>query len=169
LAAAWSRVKPLAVKDVEWGMLHAGHTDIPSVETPSPSDFTGWISPVWAERELEQTLQSGTPSLTFAAAGRALRWKIAPDDFEAGLALIEHLWTDETTEWAPGYLLENHTSDETWLNVARAIQENDQVSVNKHLVQAKGEYSPAGYCILKRGYSRFVQTDPEKFRIKIEL
>jgi hypothetical protein len=71
--------------------------------------------------------------------------------------LIEALATDETSEWAPPWILEHAGSaSRAWIEIAQALDAGDQDALDQALAQAHATYSPVGYRIVIRGFAAFI-------------
>ncbi len=170
LDAAWHRASPIAQRvlwdpdDLSWGWLHPGETKIAGITRWTPSDFIGWTS-----RQLEgfaadrriaairAELEGETPAIRFAATWRSAKWAIEPDDYGAGLRLIEMMCLDEPSNWAPSFVLENaRDMTEPWIAMAHALLANDQRALNQALAEAHALYSPLGYRIVVEGYGMYL-------------
>jgi hypothetical protein len=105
-------------------------------------------------------LTQGSPALRCAFTWRSLKWNIAPDNYELALRLIERLCTEEPSDWSPDYILADwHPYDwAPWVWIARAIRDNDQEGLDSALAEAKALYSPLGYRIVVRGYTKWTET-----------
>ena len=171
LLNAWSKVTKILEAfrirpdDLTWGFLHPGETFVSGRRQPYPSDFTGWTSPQLATfyederfQEVDKSLAARQPMIRFVFTWRSNKWRINPDDFPTALRLLEALWTDEYADWNPDYLLqEDSPHDEPWLNVARAIQHDDQRQLDKALAIAGAHYTPLGFKIMRRGFASYVE------------
>jgi hypothetical protein len=170
LGQAWSRLSGVLKKyrlqpdDLSWGSLHPGETSVPGL-MEAPSNFTGWTSLRLQHffdeayyAELDNELGHGTPSLRCATTWRSLKWRIAPDAYPIAMRLIEALWTDEYSEWAPAHVLHaSHQPNGPYIAIARAILGDDQQQLDRAVEDAHAQYSPVGYRIVIRGYRAYIQ------------
>jgi len=170
LREAWERLSTILAEyqmrptDLSWGWLHSGETYISDKKLASPSNYTGWISRELKRVDLDSRYQAidvalanGRPALRCAVSWRSLKWNIAPDDYLLGLRLVEALSTDEITDWAPAYLLqEADTTTGAWIEIAQAIHILDQVALDRAIAHAHATYSPLGYQIVVCGFAAFL-------------
>ncbi len=180
LFTAWSKVAKILAEfrikpdDLTWGFLHPGETFVSCQQPPSPSDFTGWTSRKLAMfekedkrfQEIDEALAASQPIVRFVFTWRSLEWRIIPDDFPTALRLVEALWTDDITAWNPDCLLqEHHHVEESWLNVAKAVHQDDQGQLDQALAKAEAQYSPLGFKIMRRGFAAHVSEWKAKYSI----
>jgi len=131
----------------------------------APSDYVGWtsceLSEMWRtgrHNHLDTILRDGQPPLRCTATWRSLKWRIAPDDVERALKLIEALCTTDVVDWSP----ESVFSDGVlpwglWRQAVAAIRDNDPQSLNATLKEAKRVYTPVGFRILILGCTGYLQ------------
>lgn len=167
LSQAWERLASILetnqidADDLSWGFLHPGETYIPSITTNSPLNFIGWTSRRLADfnrdsrySRINEELKNGYPSLCCTVTWRSLKWRIAPDNYELALRLIEALCTDEISDWSPHVILEaGEAENSLWHKIAKAILDDHQQQLNQTLAQAKSLYSPLGFRIIARGFA----------------
>jgi hypothetical protein len=171
LRGAWGRVSDvlaryhLAPADLSWGWLHPGETRIAGLEQrAAPSDFAGWTSRDLKlfdrdsrYRAIDAQLARGEPALRCAVSWRSFKWSIAPDDVASGLRLVAALSTDESTDWAPAWILQ-HASAESgaWIEIARALDALDHDALDQALARAQATYAPLGNEMVLRGFASFI-------------
>lgn len=164
LQAFWERVNAtlhafhLELPDLSWGIIHSG-TRIPG-KPSSPKDFIGLTSRLLytvdddTMQQINRQSPKDCPELYCMALWRSLKWRIAPDNYEMALQLIEALCTDELTEWVPANVLDRYPqARDPWVNIALAIHNGDQRQLDQAAREAKGSYSPLGYRIVARVYT----------------
>ena len=177
LQAAWENVSTvlrrhdLPSDDFSYGWLHPGHSNVPrlndneAIRWGSPSAFTGWVSlalsELWREekryKELDEDMAQQTPLLCIGSTYRGVKWRIETDNFSSALRAMELLWTEETTEWVPENVLEYEANrNSLWGQVAVAIQQRDQMLLDRLMADARAQYSPAGYKIVLRGFASYI-------------
>jgi hypothetical protein len=188
LQAAWKQLdagltrQQLVIPDLAWGYLHSGLTDIPGIESHAPSDFTGWSSQklaYWTHRHwttiyedsqlgsLDDELGHGHPALRLAQTSESHQWRIAPGDGTLAIRLVEALWTDETSDWAPEWLLKEQVPNgEPWLEIAQAIQDDDQCRLDWAAKIARQQYTPFGYRIMAHGYGQYLDQWQSALRLE---
>jgi len=162
LQEAWSQVEPIIKcynidpPDLSWGWCHPGETGIPGITVFEPHQWLGWTSQLlyrFYEEDrfslADKELNALTPNLRCVATWRSHKWRIAPTNFTLALRLIEAMCTDEPSEWHPPFILaENQKINNPWLNLARAVLNEDQPQLDIAVEEAKEVYSPAGYRIV---------------------
>lgn len=172
LEEAWSQLTVVLqtyqppVFDLSWGWFHPGETGAPGLTEKAPHNYLGWSSLWLADfyldqrfTQIDQELMSLTPSLRFVTSWRSLKWRIEPTDYKLALRLIEEICTEEGSDWVPKYILENNqNANNPWVNIARAILDEDQSQLDLALAEAKANYSSLGYQILVRGYKGYLET-----------
>lgn len=184
LREAWERLDPVLAQyqlhppDLSWGWLHPGITrpNLVGMYPLAPSDYVGWISQdlarFWEDSRyvaIDEQLQQYNhmpPMLRCASCYRSLKWRIAPEEYHLALRMIEAMATEETSNWSPPWILrdwaapvELHgsgTANEPWLEMARAIQAQDQHHLDEAVRAAKSAYSPAGYRLVVHGFGSFI-------------
>lgn len=175
LLALWKRLSAIlaennvVVDDLSWGWMHPGVTrfDVsgPLNNAFTPGDYIGWtsceLSEMWrTERQnhLDKILRAGQPPLRCSVTWRSLKWRIAPDDVERALKLIEALCTTDTVYWSPEAVFSDVIFPwGLWRQAVAAIRDNNQQSLNATVKEAKRVYTPVGFRILILGCTGYLQ------------
>jgi hypothetical protein len=164
-----------APADLSWGWLHSGETRIAGLEQrAAPSDYVGWISRELKHidgdsryRAIDAELAQEQLALRCASSWRTFKWSIASDDVALGLRLIKALSTDESTDWAPKWILQHAgTKSGAWIEIARALDALDQDALDQALARAQAAYSVLGYEMVLRGFASFIAQPDMKLAVR---
>lgn len=181
LREAWSQLTIVLQRyqlqsfGLSWGWFHPGVSNTPGLKEQAPHSYLGWSSLKLADfylderfTQINQELLALTPKLRCIVSSRSQKWRIEPTDYKLALRFIENMCTEDVTDWVPKFVLEdNQNVINPWVNIARAILNEDQSQLDLALGEAKANYSSLGYQILVRGYKGYLE--PRWNDIKIHI